>query len=387
MVLKISERGTVPPFLVMDVLRAASDLEAAGENILHMEIGQPSQRIPKGVGDKVAEAAIGDDPLGYTMAPGIPPLRQRIAEHGKAIYGIDIDPDRVFCTMGSSAGFLMAFLTAFEPGDRVGLAAPGYPAYRHILKSVGLEAVLIEAGPETRFQPSPELLEKINPQLDGLIVASPSNPTGSMLPPDDLKALAEYCHDKGIRLVSDEIYHGISYGMRAATATAFSPSAVVVNSFSKYYCMTGWRLGWLVLPEDMVRPVECLAQNLFISAPTISQVAATHVFDHLVTFDQYVADYGKNRDVVIKGLADVGITKVAPPDGAFYIYADISHLGLDSSEFSRRMLTEAGIAAAPGWDFDPKHGGEYVRFSYAGSLETCTQAMARLKAWLPTLEV
>jgi len=386
MALKISDRGTVPPFLVMDVLRAASDLEVKGETILHMEIGQPSQKIPKAVGDAVAQALSGADPMGYTMAPGLPALRTRIAEHGNAVYGAEISPDCVFCTMGSSAGFLMTFLTAFAPGDRVGLAAPGYPAYRHILKAVGLEAVLIPVGPETRFQPTPELIAEISPALDGLIVASPSNPTGSMLPSDDLKALAEYCHDVGIRLVSDEIYHGISYGMKAATASLYSPSAVVVNSFSKYYCMTGWRLVWLVLPEDMVRPVECLAQNLFISAPTVSQIAAIHAFDHLDVFDEYVAAYERNRDALIAGLADVGVTRVAPPDGAFYIYADITHLGIDSLEFSRRMLSEAGIAAAPGWDFDPNRGGNYIRFSYSGSFETVSAAVGRLKTWLPTLK-
>jgi aspartate/methionine/tyrosine aminotransferase len=385
MVLKVSDRGTVPPFLVMDVLRSAAELEAKGNHILHMEIGQPSQRLPRAVADRVGQELAGDDPMGYTMAPGIPELRQRIAEHGRAVYGTDIDPDRVFCTMGSSAGFLMAFLTAFEPGDRVGLAAPGYPAYRHILKSVGLEPVLLPTGPESRFQPTIKLLQAVTPALDGLIVASPSNPTGSMLPPEDMQALAEYCHSAGIRLVSDEIYHGISYGTRAVTASAFSPSAVVINSFSKYYCMTGWRLGWMVLPEDLVRPVECLAQNLFISAPTISQVAACHVFDCCDELDHIVDGYARNRDEVISGLARAGITRVAPPDGAFYVYADISHTGIDSREFSRRMLTEAGVAAAPGWDFDPDRGGDFIRFSYAGSYETVSEAMARLKDWVSTL--
>ncbi|MGE4528496.1 MAG: pyridoxal phosphate-dependent aminotransferase, partial [Rhodospirillaceae bacterium] len=230
-------------------------------------------------------------------------------------------------------------------------------------------------------QPTIEMIEGL--ALDGLIVASPSNPTGSMLPPEALQALAEYCHGAGIRLISDEIYHGITYGMTAATAAAFSPSAVVVNSFSKYYCMTGWRLGWLVLPEDMLRPVECLAQNLFISPPTISQIAAVRAFDHLDDLDAIVRGYARNRDLLVRGLADLGIDKVAPPDGGFYVYADVSHLGADSRELCRRMLDETGVAVAPGWDFDPADGGRFVRFSYSGSTATVITAIERLRDWLP----
>ena len=285
--------------------------------------------------------------------------------------------------MGSPAAFLMASLAAFAPGDRVAPASPGYSTYRHILKAVGVEAVLLPVGSETRFQPSPAMLEGMN--IDGLIVASPSNPTGSMLPPEALRALAEYCHDHGISLISDEIYHGITYGTTAATATAFSPSAVVINSFSKYYCMTGWRLGWMVLPEDMARAVECLAQNLFISPPTISQVAAVQAFDRLDEFDAMVRGYACNRDILVQGLAGIGIAHVAPPDGAFYVYADVSHLGLDSSELCRRMLGEAGVVVAPGWDFDPVRGGSSIRFSCSGATVTVVTAVERLRDWLPKL--
>jgi aspartate/methionine/tyrosine aminotransferase len=384
MTLKIADRGRVPPFLVMDVLRDASKREAAGASVLHMEIGQPSAGVPRAVANRLADAlSQGVDPMGYTMAQGLPALCQRIAAHGERLYGCTIPQERVFCTMGSSAAFLIAFLAAFAPGDRVGLASPGYPAYRHILKAVGIEPVLLPVGPETRFQPTPAMLEGLN--LDGLIVASPSNPTGSMLPPEALKALAEHCHEAGIRLISDEIYHGIGYGMTFATATAFSPSAVVINSFSKYYCMTGWRLGWMVLPEDMLRAAECLGQNLFISPPTISQHAAIAAFDELATFDALVAGYGRNRDLLVDGLAKLGIDKVAPPDGAFYVHADISHLGLDSADLCRRMLAETGVAVAPGWDFDPVRGGAAIRFSYCASETTVTQALARLADWLPRL--
>ena len=384
MTLKIADRGRVPPFLGMDVLRDASAREAAGASVLHLEIGQPSAGIPNEVAHGLAAALeAGTDPMGYTMAQGLPRLRERIAAHAERLYGHSVDPARVFCTMGSSAAFLIAFLAAFAPGDRVALASPGYPAYRHILKAVGIEPVLLQVGPETHFQPTPEMLDGLD--VDGLIVASPSNPTGSMLSPEALRALAETCHARGIRLISDEIYHGIGYGMRFATATAFSPSAVVVNSFSKYYCMTGWRLGWLVLPEDMLRAAECLAQNLFISPPTISQHAATAAFDCLDTFDALVAGYGRNRDLLVAGLAKLGIDKVAPPDGAFYVYADVSHLGLDSAELCRRMLAETGVAVAPGWDFDPDGGGRFIRFSYCCAEGTVNAALDRLRTWLPTL--
>jgi aspartate/methionine/tyrosine aminotransferase len=383
MTLKVSERGRVPPFLVMDVLRAASEREVRGGDVLHLEIGQPSLGIPAGVAQAVAHEVLSGDPMGYTMAQGIPALRRRIAAHGRAVYGIDLDPERVFCTMGSSAAFLIAFLSAFAPGDRVALASPGYPAYRHILKAVGVEPVLLPVGPQTRFQPTTAMLEGLD--IDGLIVASPSNPTGSMLTPEALRGIAGFCHDRGIRLISDEIYHGITYGMQAATAAAFSPSAVVINSFSKYYCMTGWRLGWLVLPEDMLRPVECLAQNLFISPPTISQVAAVQAFDRLAEYDEVVKGYARNRDLLVQGLAGIGISRVAPPDGAFYVYADVAHLGLDSAELCRRMLEEAGVAVAPGWDFDPAGGGRFIRFSYSGSASTMITAVERLRDWLPKL--
>jgi len=383
MTLKISDRGQVPPFLVMEVLRAASEREIRGGDVLHMEIGQPSLGLPSGAAAAVAHELSSGDPMGYTVAQGIPALCRRIVRHAQTAYDVEIPVERVFCTMGSSAAFLMAFLAAFSPGDRVGLAAPGYPAYRHILKAVGAEPVLLPVGAETRFQPTPEMIAGMN--LDGLIVASPSNPTGSMLPPEALRALAEACHAAGIRMISDEIYHGITYGMKAATAAAFSPSAVVINSFSKYYCMTGWRLGWMILPEDMVRPVECLAQNLFISPPTISQIAAVRVFDHLEELDAIVQGYARNRDFLVRGLADLGIERVAPPDGAFYVYAEISHLGLDSRELCRRLLDETGIAVAPGWDFDPVDGGRFIRFSYSGSTASVITAIERLRDWLPSL--
>ncbi|MDO9503410.1 aminotransferase class I/II-fold pyridoxal phosphate-dependent enzyme, partial [Falsiroseomonas sp.] len=337
MSLKIARRGQIPPFIVMDVLRAANERAAAGADVLHLEIGQPSTGAPQGV-IAAAKRALDTDLLGYTDAFGIPALRQRLAEHYLDTYGVAVDPARVVATPGSSGGFILAFLAAFEPGDRVALAAPGYPAYRNILIALDIEPVEIPAGPETGYQPTPELLEKAREQgrIDGLIVASPANPTGTMLTPDALRDLAVYCHDEGIRLISDEIYHGIEYGPQAATALTYSDSAVVVNSFSKYFAMTGWRLGWLILPEDMLRPIECLAQSLFINASTLAQHAACAAFDCREELDLNVERYRRNRDIMLETLPAAGLTELSQADGAFYIYADVGRYTNDSAEFCRR---------------------------------------------------
>ena len=361
MALKRAARGSVPPFIVMDVMRAANRRAAAGEDIVHLEIGQPATPAPRGVLDAAA-AALGSDPLGYTDATGIRDLRRRIARHYRERYGIDPDPARIVVTTGSSGGFTLAFLAAFDHGDRVALADPGYPAYRNILSALGIEAVCIPTGPETRFQPTPALLDAED-RLDGAIVASPANPTGTMLDRAALAALAGYCAERGIRLVSDEIYHGIAYAGAADTALRFTDEAVIVNSFSKYFSMTGWRIGWMVVPEDLARAVECLAQNLFISPPTLAQHAALAAFDCTEELDRNVARYAENRATLLAGLPRAGFTRFAPADGAFYLYADIRAFGIDSRELSRRLLDEAGVAVAPGLDFDRARGGDYLRIS------------------------
>ncbi|MBX7198114.1 MAG: aminotransferase class I/II-fold pyridoxal phosphate-dependent enzyme [Rhodospirillaceae bacterium] len=380
MALKIANRGVVPPFIVMDVLRDALTLEAAGRSVIHLEVGQPSTGIPK-----KALAAIGralnDDILGYTMAGGIPPLRARIAAHYKKTDGIDLDPERVFVTMGSSAAFTLAFITAFEAGDRVALASPGYPAYRHILKSLGIVPELIPVDASTHYAVTPDHLRKMPKLPDGLIVASPANPTGSVIAPAEFKALAGFCHDNGIRLISDEIYHGLSFGPKTTSAAACSPSALVINSFSKYFSMTGWRLGWLVVPPDFLRALECLAQNMFISAPTISQHAGVAVFDCIDELEANVARYARNREILLAKLPEIGFSRFAPADGAFYIYADVSALTDNAMTFCRAMLHEAGVAATPGIDFDPDLGHRFVRFSFAGSTADIEEACVRLKAW------
>lgn len=381
MTLKIARRGTVPPFIVMDVMRAANERAAAGGDVLHLEVGQPSTGAPAGVVAAV-QAVLGQEALGYTDALGLPPLRRRIARHYSEWYGVTVDPDRVVVTTGSSGGFLLAFLACFEPGDRVVLTDPSYPCYRNILKALGVETVHIPVGPETRFQPSPALLDRVDGRIDGLVVASPSNPTGSMIRPDELRALTTYCGDRGIRLISDEIYHGITYEEPAVTALSLGGEAVVVNSFSKYFSMTGWRLGWMVAPEALVTPVERLAQNLFISAPTLSQHGGIAAFDCHEELRANVARYAENRSLLLRELPKAGLDRLAPSDGAFYVYADVSHLTNDSGEFCRRLLAETGVAATPGIDFDTGRGSGTLRFSFAGSTEEVGEAAARLQRWL-----
>ena len=381
MILGPSRRGLVPPFIAMDVMRAANAREAAGERVIHLEVGQPGTPAPKSVLD-AARRALADNRIGYTDAEGIVPLREAIAAHYRERYGVAVDSAEIAVTTGSSAAFQLAFLAAFEPGDRVALAAPGYPAYRNILSALGLETVLIEVGANAHYQPNPELLADI-PDLAGLIVASPANPTGTMIAPAELARLAGYCRERGIRLVSDEIYHGITYESAAETARAFGREAIIINSFSKYYSMTGWRLGWMLVPPDLARSVECLAQNFYISPPSLSQLAAVAAFDCRAELDGHVARYRANRDLLIATLKKAGLTRFAPAEGAFYLYVDVSSLTRDSQDFSRRLLAEIGVAATPGRDFDPIHSDSWLRLSFAGSTEDIEEAANRLAAWLP----
>jgi aspartate/methionine/tyrosine aminotransferase len=378
--LKVARRGAVPPFIAMEVLRDANERAARGENVLHLEVGQPSTSAPRAV-IEAAKRALDSDQLGYTEALGIPPLRQRIARHYRDMYGVSIDPARVIATTGSSGAFLLSFLAAFDPGDRVALAAPGYPAYRNILIALGIAPVNLLTGAETRFQPTPALLDEVDGGIDGLIVASPSNPAGTMIDADSFRRLYEYCRRRQIRLVSDEIYHGITYGMKPTTALSLGDDAIVINSFSKYFSMTGWRIGWMVAPTDLLRPIECLAQNLFISPPTLPQIAASVAFDCGDELEANVRRYAENRALLLEQLPRAGFDRLAPADGAFYIYADVSRLTNDSGEFCRRMLADTGVAATPGLDFDVERGHQFIRFSFAGSTADIAAAAARLLAW------
>ena len=378
-----SRRGAIAPFIVMDVMRAANARAADGARVLHLEVGQPSTPAPEPV-LQAAARALSCDRLGYTDAFGVEALRRRIARHYAESHGVDVDWRRIAVTCGSSGGFVLAFLAAFDAGQRVAVGIPGYPAYRNILTALGVEVVLLPLDHDTHCQPTPALLDELvrrSGPIDGLIVASPANPTGSLLDAAALGALVHWCGQNGAQLVSDEIYHGIVYGGGAATALALTDEAIVVNSFSKYWSMTGWRIGWLVLPERLLRSVECLAQNLYISPPSLSQHAAIAAFDCAAIIDAHVARYAANRAVLLEALPRAGFCDIAPADGAFYLYARLSDGDPDSPEFCRRLLDEADVAITPGIDFDPLRGHRTVRFSYAGGTDEMEEAAARLIGW------
>lgn len=371
--------------MVMDVIAAANARQAAlppgSPHVIRMEVGQPGTGAPAGAVAAAVRALGGADPLGYTEALGRPSLRARIAAHYEAWYGLALPPGRVAVTMGASGAFPLAFLAAFDPGDRVALAAPFYPPYVNILVALGLVPEIIETGAADRYQPTVAVLERLDPRPAGLIVASPCNPAGTMLEPAALQAIAAWCDANGVRLISDEIYHGLHYQRPIATAAAFSDSAVVINSFSKYFSMTGWRVGWMVLPADLLRPVECLAQNLFISAPHLSQVAAEAAFDCTAELEANKANYRRARDHLLAALPAAGFPDIAAADGAFYLYADVGRRTNDAQAFCARMLAEAGVAASPGVDFDRARGHRTVRFSYCGPAEDMIEAAARLGRW------
>ena len=385
MTLKVGRGAAAPPFMVMDVIAAANSRSAAlppgAPRIIRMEVGQPGTGAPAGALQAGAAALRSGDTLGYTEAFGRRSLRERILAHYRDWYGLDPSVERIAVTVGASGAFPLAFLAAFDPGDRVALVSPFYPPYVNILTALGIEPVVVEAGPETRFQPSVAMLERLDPLPDGLIVASPCNPAGTMLHPDELAAIARWCDAHGVRLVSDEIYHGLHYASPIASAASFSRSAIVVNSFSKYFSMTGWRIGWLVLPDDLVRPVECLAQNLFISAPHISQVVAEAAFDCGEELKANVARYRRSRDHLLQALPQAGFTRLSPAEGAFYLFADITERSNDSEAFCARMLAEVGVAVSPGVDFDRTRGRRFLRFSYCGPEADMQEAADRLKAW------
>lgn len=380
MALKSSRRGRIAPFIVMEVMAAANARAAEGFDVVHLEVGQPSTAAPAQV-IAAAREALGADRLGYTEAFGLPALRQAIAAHYRGRYGVEVPPARIAVTTGSSGAFVLAFLAAFDEGDRVAFAAPGYPGYRNILAALGIEPVALPAEREHGFQPTVQMLSALARPPDGLIVASPANPTGSMLAPGAGRELIAWCRSNGVRVISDEIYHGITYGPEAETLVALDPTAIVINSFSKYYSMTGWRLGWMVVPEDLLRASECLAQNLFISPPTLSQCAALGAFECHDELEANVRRYRENRAVLLDALPRCGFGPLAPADGAFYIYAGIEGFGTPSPALAREILERAGVAVTPGVDFDPARGEQFIRFSYAGSTDEMHEAVRRLDAW------
>jgi aspartate/methionine/tyrosine aminotransferase len=377
-----STRSDVPPFMVMDVMAAAARIEAAGGRVIHMEVGQPAAPAPA-TAIAAARAALSAR-LGYTETLGIASLRARIARHYLETYGVEVDPARIAVTTGSSAGFILAFLTLFEPGDRVAVALPGYPPYRHILRALGCEPVAIATTQATRWAITPDMLlaEHRRAPLKGVLVASPANPTGTMMTGAALRALVDAAQGEGIRFISDEIYHGLDYTFAAETAAKISDDLVVINSFSKYFCMTGWRIGWMVLPPSLVRAVERLQGNLAISVPALSQIAAEAAFDGRAEMEAVKHGYEDNRRILLDGLPKAGFETFLPVDGAFYLYAEVSRFCDDSFEFAKRMLEETQVAVTPGVDFDPQQGKRFIRFCYAGSAAEMHEAVERIAGWL-----
>ncbi|RAZ83597.1 pyridoxal phosphate-dependent aminotransferase [Cereibacter johrii] len=378
--MRVSRRGAVDPFIVMDVMEQARRLEATGRSIIHMEVGQPGTPAPAGARAALARA-MEEGPLGYTVALGLPELRQGIADLYRRWYGVELDPGRVVVTAGSSSAFLLAFTALFEAGERVALGEPGYPSYRQILRALSLEPVGIPTEAGNRLQPVPADLERVE-DLAGLIVASPGNPSGTMLSAEALAALIAHAQARDMAFISDEIYHGLDYGTRAVSALEISDDVYVINSFSKYFSMTGWRLGWLVVPEDHVRRIERLAQNMFICPPHASQIAALAALDCTQELEANRAVYAENRRLMLEGLPKAGFTRFAPPDGAFYVYADVSDLTSDSLAFAAEILEGAGVAVTPGLDFDPLRGGRTLRFSYARATADIVEGLARLEAFM-----
>ena len=381
--LAASTRSNVPPFMVMDVMSAAERIEAAGGHVIHMEVGQPAAPAPK-VALAAARAALERGRIDYTSALGIASLRERIARHYRDTYKCEVDAGRIIVTTGSSGAFILAFLAMFEPGDRVAVTVPGYPPYRHILSALGCEPVLIPTSGDTRHALSAEALLAAHRKapLRGVLVGSPANPTGTMMSRQALIDLIAAAEEAGIRFISDEIYHGLDYAFPAVTAAELSARALVINSFSKYFCMTGWRVGWMVVPEPLVRPIERLQQNLAISVPTLSQIAAEAAFEGRDEMETIKNGYLENRRILIEGLPAAGLTSFLPADGAFYLYADVSEFTADSFEFAKRMLQQSHVATTPGVDFDPFHGKNFIRFSYARSADDMREAVQRIARWL-----
>ncbi len=381
MALKISRRGlAVPSFRVLTMLAEARRLKTQGHDILALAAGEPSKGAPERVLRRAAEMML-TAPMGYTEALGLPALREGIAVFYERKYGVKVDPRRVVVTMGSSGAFLMAFLAAFDAGDRIAMAAPGYPAYRNIMMAMDLVPVELPATHADRYQPTVELLEALPEKPQGLIVASPSNPAGSMVSYDEMTRLADYCRQHGIRLISDEIYHGVTYERDGVTALSVTDEALVINSFSKYFACTGWRLGWMIVPEDMLDVFTAMSQSFFISPPTLSQYVGLESLADTSEVDEYVKEYRRNRDLLLKGLPECGFGQLSQVDGGFFIYADVGNLTNDSEQFCSQILHDLKIAMTPGVDFDPERGSRTVRLCFSGSTSTIEQALERLYSW------
>ena len=383
--LKVSKRSALPPFLALDVMRKAGELSQAGEDIVHLEVGQPSSAAPKAASHALI-AALEETPThGYSVAFGVMGLRARLAQHYHEWYDVRPHTDNIAVTVGSSTAFALAFMAAFDEGDRIALPTPGYPAYRNLMEGLGLQAVPLTAGPDQGWRPMLAEMESWETLPDGLMIASPSNPTGVVLSDRELAEVCRWCDARGVRLISDEIYHGLVYGCRAETALNYTKNAIVINSMSKYFSMTGWRIGWMILPDDLVGAVEKLAQNLFISAPTPNQIAAIAAFDCTNELEAHCQRYAQNREILMTGLPHEMIEGAAPCDGAFYLYADISHYSDNALEFADSLLAREGVAVTPGIDFDPDNGHHYIRLSFAGRPRDMHEACKRMHRFVDDL--
>ena len=377
--MKSSERSRIDPFIVMDIMERANAVEKKGQTVVHMEVGQPGTSAPQAAKDFL-KASMEDNPMGYTVALGLPDLRKKIAELYGDWYGLDVDWNRIVITGGSSAGFILAFTSLFDKLDKVGLPNPGYPSYRQIMKTLNLEPVLINTTEKNRFHPTPNDLSRYN--INGLLIASPGNPTGSMIEREPLEALVSYCVDRKVSLISDEIYHGIQYDMKPSTVLEYSDSCYIINSFSKYFSMTGWRIGWIIVPKEHVRVVERIQQNMFICASHASQILALGSFESKSELEKNLETYRENRKLLLAALPEMGFNNIAPPDGAFYLYIDISEFSSDSYDFTIKMLNVGGVAITPGIDFDPVKGKSKIRISYARSTPEILKGIERMKIFM-----
>lgn len=381
MSLKLSNRSDIPVFRVLDILRVVNERVAAGEDIIHLEAGQPSVGAPKAALEAAMKAVI-DTPMGYTEATGTPALKARIAQYYDDEYGVKVDPKNIIITIGGSCGLSLSFLATLDPGDTVAMAAPAYPAYRNILKALGCVPVEIQSTLEDHYQPTIKTLEALPEKPKGLIIGNPSNPTGTIIGKEDLAQITAWCQSHGVRLFADELYQGITFGEKCDTVLRTSKEAISINSFSKYFAMTGWRIGWVVLPDDVVDRVKRLAESLFVAPPTLAQYVALHAFDHTDVLDDYVARYKKNLEILNAELPKAGFTKLSKVGGAFYMYADISDLTDDSEAFCRGLLDQAGVAITPGTDFDLERGHQTIRMSFAGSTESIAEACKRIQNFM-----
>ena len=377
--MKSSLRSRIDPFIVMDIMERANAVEKKGQTVVHMEVGQPGTSAPKAAKDFL-KASMEDNPMGYTVALGLPDLRKKIAELYGDWYGLDVDWNRIIITGGSSAGFILSFTALFDKLDKVGLPNPGYPSYRQIIKTLELDPVLINTTKKNKFQPTPNDLSRYN--INGLLIASPGNPTGSMIEREPLEALVNYCVDRKVSLISDEIYHGIQYDMKPSTVLEYTDSCYIINSFSKYFSMTGWRIGWIIVPKEHVRVVERIQQNMFICASNASQILALGSFESKNELEKNLETYRENRKILLSALPEMGFNNIAPPDGAFYLYIDISEFSSDSYDFTIKMLNIGGVAITPGIDFDPIKGKSKIRISYARSTPEILKGIKRMKIFM-----